>query len=115
MKSILLSLLTCATLHASCLPDAPANLAAFQPVPPPGYAGIQVLRTVLVWSDVRTERGYTVERSVWTDAGWSPYALLAELPRNTTTWTDWQPAVCVYRVSAVNACGSAASLFVYQP
>lgn len=99
-----------------CLPDAPHALSAYVPIPPPGYAGIQAIRTFVAWGDVKHERSYTVERAVWTVNGWSAYQLLAVLPANVTSYTDFQPvAPCIYRVSAVNQCGAASSVFVFDP
>lgn len=102
--------------RASCLPDAPPALAAFVPVAPPGYVQITMIRVVVQWADVRTERYYTVERAGWTGTSWAPYELLATLPRNATFYQDGNPiGLCLYRVSAVNQCGAASSVFVYQP
>lgn len=112
----LLALLTALPVQGDCLPDAPAALAAFVPIPPPGYVGIEVIRVVVQWADSRTERSYTVERAAWTGAGWGPYVTLAVLPRNSTWFQDIAPiGLALYRVSANNACGSRSSVFVYQP
>lgn len=117
LRGIWTAFVACAlSVHADCLPDAPLALAAFVPIPPPGYVGIEVIRVVVQWADSRTERSYTVERAPWTGAGWGPYVTLAVLPRNTTWFQDTNPiGLCLYRVSANNQCGSRSSVFVYEP
>lgn len=118
MKTKLFALLALLAAPAlgDCLPDAPPALAAFVPIPPPGTVQIQVIRVVVQWADVRTERSYTLERAPWTGAGWGPYVTLAVLPRNNTWFQDTSPVgLALYRVSANNACGSRSSVFVYQP
>ncbi len=113
---ILLSLLWAFSAQADCRPNAPQNLVAWQPVPPPGFVGIDAIRVVVAWGDVKTERSYRVERASWTATGWAPYITLATLPRDTTSFTDWQPTgQALYRVSAVNACGVASSEFTFVP
>ncbi len=77
-------------------PAAPTNLTA---------TALSSSEIRLSWNDVSSEQGYRIERRQGND----PFAFLAEVGSNTTTYTDSGLAantLYVYRVQALNAAGS---------